>query len=334
MALKGRRKGLGLFISFIFLFGSFWSLPAPAQPVKVRIAWTAPADDILYLMIDRPGILKNHGRIYSVEWFKFRVGAERLKAMVAGELDGMTTDLLALARTIDRAGLDVRIVAHVLGERPGYFTSAFAAQKKSRINSLADLKGKKVGVAGYGSTNDIVLRYLLKKAGLDPAVDMQLIEVPHGVMTPALERGQIELGFFAQPFYGLAHSKMELVDVATFRDAIPRFEILVFVFSSKFLKERPDLVRAFLEDYVIARKYLADHRAEAIESTTKVSQMEKKVVEPYLFTNRDYYRDPGALVDAEIIQENLDFLYREKVISNRLMASDLIDLRYHPLYKK
>lgn len=88
------------------------------QPFKIKVTWTSASDDVLYVMIDRPQILKNHGKVYTVEWFKFRSPAEREKAMIAGLVDAETADLLGLARAIVKTGLDIKIVAHVIGERP------------------------------------------------------------------------------------------------------------------------------------------------------------------------------------------------------------------------
>jgi NitT/TauT family transport system substrate-binding protein len=43
------------------------------------------------------------------------------------------------------------------------------AKKDSNIHTLADLKGKTVGISGAGAVSDIALRYELTKAGVSPA---------------------------------------------------------------------------------------------------------------------------------------------------------------------
>ena len=43
------------------------------------------------------------------------------------------------------------------------------------ITSVKDLKGKKVGVSALGSRSDLVARVILRRAGLDPARDVEVV---------------------------------------------------------------------------------------------------------------------------------------------------------------
>ena len=47
--------------------------------------------------------------------------------------------------------------------------------KGSSAKSLADLKGKKIGVSALGTRSDLIARVILRRAGLDPAKDVEVV---------------------------------------------------------------------------------------------------------------------------------------------------------------
>jgi NitT/TauT family transport system substrate-binding protein len=69
----------------------------------------------------------------------------------------------------------------------------FAIEAGPTIHSVADLKGKKIGITQFGTTTDFIARYVLKKAGLDPTHDANI--VPAGaqeVSLTVLEAGLVD----------------------------------------------------------------------------------------------------------------------------------------------
>src|SRR5262249_39687797 len=45
----------------------------------------------------------------------------------------------------------------------------------SAISTVNDLKGKKVGVSALGSRSDLIARVMLRRAGLDPSKDVEMV---------------------------------------------------------------------------------------------------------------------------------------------------------------
>ncbi len=52
---------------------------------------------------------------------------------------------------------------------------SLVAPAKSSIKTMADLKGKTIGISGPGSSSDMLVKWATRKAGLDPAKDVELI---------------------------------------------------------------------------------------------------------------------------------------------------------------
>ena len=78
-----------------------------------------------------------------------------------------------------------------------YFTSEFrdwVVPADSPIQEIADLEGKNQGVSTLQSGEVLLVRYLLNEEGIDPANDIQIIEVgdqPPSIQT-ALEQGRVD----------------------------------------------------------------------------------------------------------------------------------------------
>ncbi len=75
----------------------------------------------------------------------------------------------------------------------------FVFMAPASINSVQDLKGKKIGVSNPGSSSDIATRVMLSKVGLDPDKDVSIVAVGSlANRTAALLSGAIDAGL-AQP---------------------------------------------------------------------------------------------------------------------------------------
>jgi NitT/TauT family transport system substrate-binding protein len=106
----------------------------------------------------------------------------------------------------------------------------------SPIKSYADLKGKKVGVSGFGSTEYPVTKAVLKGLGIDPTKDVHWIAVGEGVAAGvALKRGAID----ALAYYDVGFGQVEAAGIKL--EFVPRPADLPMV-GGQFLMTR----RAFL----------------------------------------------------------------------------------------
>ncbi len=85
------------------------------------------------------------------------------------------------------------------------------------VKSIADLKGKKIGVTTIGSQEDSVIRFILKERGLNPDRDFAMVAVG-GAPTrlAALSKGMIHASTFIPP-QDIAAEKLglhELIDMS------------------------------------------------------------------------------------------------------------------------
>ena len=118
-----------------------------------------------------------------------------IQATAARTYDVVQTAAVAVPRARER-GLDLRIIGtalryHASGEGAGIWVP-----KNSPIKSVADLKGKKLGVYSIGSAGITLIRIALSDVhGLNTATrggDVELVEIPAPALPAALASGRID----------------------------------------------------------------------------------------------------------------------------------------------
>jgi ABC-type nitrate/sulfonate/bicarbonate transport system substrate-binding protein len=290
-----------------------------AEPVKIRMGWGIPAEEVKYVMMKRPEVLKNYGKAYTLEWFQFAGTAPQATALAAGGLDAATLASLSLAEAIDKVGLDVKVTGGIIMEVSPNFTSTWLVLENSGINSVKDLKEKTLGVNVYGASLDHIQRAILRKNGLDPEKDVKILEISFGLMEATLRKGDIQCGAFPQPFLFRAMDKGGVKPLFRLGDIQPKFVQLINVFQTKFIEKNPEAVRAFQEDWKIASQYIQKNPAEVRQVTSEVTKLPADLLNKFLLTKDDFYRDPIGEPDFETMQKNFDFFYdTAKAISKRL----------------
>lgn len=169
-----------------------------SQPVEVRIGYQKAAT-ILNLLRTREDLTKalaDSGT--TVTWTEFQAGPPMLEAMNAGSIDlgytGESPPIFAQA-----AGTPLLYVAY---DPWGPKAEAIVVPEDSPIQSVTELKGKKVAVAKGSNTNYLVVS-ALEKAGLK-YTDIEPIYLPPADARVAFEGGNIDAWAVWDPYLAVA----------------------------------------------------------------------------------------------------------------------------------
>lgn len=170
----------------------------PSQNVEVRIGYQKAAT-ILNLLRTREDLTKalaNSGA--TVTWTEFQAGAPMLEAMNAGSIDfgytGEAPPIFAQA-----AGTPLLYVAY---DPWGPKAEAIVVPEDSPIQSVAELKGKKVAVAKGSNTNYLILS-ALEQAGLK-YTDIEPVYLPPADARVAFEGGNVDAWAVWDPYLAVA----------------------------------------------------------------------------------------------------------------------------------
>src|SRR3989440_2751 len=301
------------------------------QPPLIRLGRGFAAEEQLWLMSARPDLAPNQGKRYQLKQILFQANPERFQAFLAGELDAGTAPGLAVI--FGRAqGMDIKIVASVCVEAAGkeWFSTTYMVKDDGPVKTVKDLKGGTVGVVGYKTATDLWARAGLLNAGLLPDKDAKVFSLGFPAMGDSVRTNKIQAGTFVEPFYSAEIAKGGLRKLFTAVEAIGyEHELLDVWFGEKFLKAHPDIVRAFLADYVAVTKYYLENTEQAKRDLHKAGFV-RGAIESYL-KNADWRRDPNAHVDVASLKKLATFMHEKlKWLEKPVNVDGMVDQSFLP----
>lgn len=263
---------------------SFLSLAAAATVTAIAAGGVAVADDVPTIrfgyiadfngayalaVADKLGLWDKYG--LKVEPFVFTNGPLQIQAIQTGDLDtaSIGPGALWLAATgkanvisINGVGLADRVIA-----MPG-----------SGIKTLADLKGKRIGVP-LGTSGDMILQLGLAKAGLKSG-DVELLNMDPSTLVSAASAGQVDAAAIWYPLVQtIREAQPDIVEVASSRDFYPQntFPGTIVVGNDYAAANRPAIIKLLkvLED---ANDYREQHFDDVIKWTADYVKVDEKIV--------------------------------------------------------
>ncbi|WP_027896464.1 sulfonate ABC transporter substrate-binding protein [Zestomonas thermotolerans] len=175
-----------------------------------------------------------------VKWTEFPGGPQLLEGLNVGSIDfgvtGETPPVFAQA-----AGADLLYVAN---EPPAPTSEAILVPKESPVQSVADLKGKKVAL-NKGSNVHYLLVRALEDAGLKYS-DIQPVYLPPADARAAFERGSVDAWVIWDPFLAAAEQQLR---ARTLRDGTGLVDNHQFYLATRSYAERhPQVISALVEE--------------------------------------------------------------------------------------
>jgi taurine transport system substrate-binding protein len=135
-------------------------------------------------------------------------------------------------------------------------SEALVVRTDRGINSVADLKGKKIGTS-YVSSTHFALLMVLKKAGLSQK-DVEILNTPPDQALAAWRRGAIDAAYMWEPVLSqIAEDKGKRLATTgdLLSDGVSVFDAIIV--RNEFKEKHPDLVLAYLKEYDrIAQLYM------------------------------------------------------------------------------
>lgn len=214
------------------------STPPTARTLRIGYQKSATALNLLKTQQLLEPKLSGDG--VSVTWNEFTAGPQMLEALNVGSIDfaytGETPPVFAQA-----AGAPLVYVAY---EPLGPLAEAILVQQNSPIQSVAELKGKRVAL-NKGSNVHYLLVRALEEAGLQ-YTDIETVFLPPGDARPAFEQNAVDAWVIWDPFQAAAETS---VGARILRDGQGLVENRGFFLSTRsFAEDNPTLVRSLLDE--------------------------------------------------------------------------------------
>ena len=164
---------------------------AAEAPVKIRIAYPSGMNGQIPVVMERAGIAKKYG--LDAEYSFFQYGPPAMEAFVSGRVDAVITSLMPVTTLLSKQPDSAVVVASL-----GQSSHALMVAKDSTVSDVKMLKGKKIAVS-FGSDSHLDLLTLLKASGMNPASDVQLLNMPPAELVLALNQKFADAIVIRQP---------------------------------------------------------------------------------------------------------------------------------------
>ncbi|MEU6256745.1 ABC transporter substrate-binding protein [Streptomyces sp. NPDC047043] len=242
--------------------------------VKVGIV---PIVDVAPLYLgQKKGFFKSRGIALQME--SAQGGAAIIPGVVSGQFQfgfSNTTSLM-IAQT---KGVPVKSVANGSATTGNTTTdvSGVAVKKNSPIKSAKDLAGHTVAVNTLQNIGDTTVREAVRKDGGDPS-KVKFVELAFDQMPAALDGGQVDAAWMAEPALTIAKSQGARVVTSPFAETDPKLTLATYFTSTQVAQKNPDLVKKFAEAMAESLTYASAHPDEARQILTTYTKIDGEVL--------------------------------------------------------
>jgi NitT/TauT family transport system substrate-binding protein len=305
---------------------------AGAEPLKIRADWAVIPGQFAPLIPTvpqyAPGLYKHYGKSYTVEATRMAGGGATLTALAANQTDLSTLSPQSLVLGVVEAKIDLRVIGlQISTEVPGYLQTYFWV-RGSEIKRIEELKGKTIGISARGSNVDAAQRMVMAKHGLVEPRDYAVVEIRFPAQLPSLEAKRIDAAVLVPPFNYMAEKNADLKPLFGVGDAFGPVETLMWMARADWVAKNRAALVDFFEDNIRMRRWMFDPKTR-LDAIRQVSDATKIPVEAYaswVYTAKDYYYHPEALVDVERLQKNVNSMKEGGIVPAAIDVRPYVDL--------
>jgi NitT/TauT family transport system substrate-binding protein len=251
------RLSLVVVVSSLFLLGCGRNnSDSVATSNKVRVGYIGITCEAPIFSAVEKGFFKEEGLDVSLvkcEWANYK------DILALGGFDVTHHLVMYFLKPIEQ-GLDVKFTG---GIHRGCLR--VQAPPNSKINSIADLRGKRIGVPGMGTPPFIFANRVLGAHGIDASKEITWRVFPAGELGLALEKGEIDAVADSEPIGSLLVAEGKVKNVADQAQDMPYKDeyCCAVIVNGKFLAANPKATAAATRALLKAAKWVETNPAAA-----------------------------------------------------------------------
>lgn len=287
---------------------------------KIRIGYSGvTVSNAMLWVTDEAKLFQKNGIEPQILYLQTTLGQT---AMIAGEVDMCvySGSLLSSARL---QGADVVMVTSFLNK------PLYRLVVRPEIRTVADLKGKRLGITRFGTVTDSMSRLLVGKLGLDPDKDVSYIQVGDvPILLASLTTGRIIDGAIIQPPYylkALASGMRVLVNMQEMDISVQQTGLNT---TQKFISKNPDVVRRVVKSVIEGIHLMRTNPSVAKHAISKRMQIkdEKEIEDTYLLLKSFVPIKPYPTLDG--FKTIFDDLSRKVPAAKTANPKEFVDTRF------
>jgi NitT/TauT family transport system substrate-binding protein len=300
-----------------FLIAAVPAFAAESQK-KMRLAYAGweIGTAVSYIGVDA-GLFKQHG--IDIEELPIRdTLSAGVQSLIGIDLLIGFGNPLALLQPV-ASGADITVIgSHVSFDQYGMGVSA-------AISEVKDLKGKKVAVSALGSRSDLVARVMLRRAGLDPSKDVEMVAAGLApARALALSKNLVQGAPLRQDLAAEAQKLgIKVIEVKS----VPMVTDLLMTTRS-FIKREEETIRRFMRGYASAIHHFVIKRNESLAILKKYFPGNQGMTVDAMYDAFAAQLRPLPELNTEAIQALVDVGASADSRTNKLKPADIVEPRF------
>lgn len=208
--------------------------------------------------------------------------------------------------------------------------SMYSIYVAKEIKSPKDLKGKAAASNVPGNGTDIQLQYWLKKNGLEPNKDVNIINSGENAgRLQALQTGQAAVTILSQPT-DLKADELGFTKLSLMRDELKTYNHNMLAANGDIIKNKPEIVYAFMAGQAEAVKFIKDpaNREEILNIAMAELEMSKANAEKSLDFVMPGLADKGKM-NIEGMKWAIDTVKATGALAKEVSLDKMVDERFY-----
>ena len=296
---------------------------ARAQLTTLRVGTNSPAsaESVLFSIAREAGILKQQQ--LDVEVIFIAGGTLSMQALIGRSLDFLCTGGTPYI-VAHLEGAQTKMIAGVNNKLPYGFVSL------ANIKTPAQLKGKRIGISRFGSTDDFAVKLALSQFGLHPKNDVSITQVGSAATRlTALQAGSIDAAVLTLGLVQIGQ-KSGLNLLLDFIEKDIEYQQVAIIARDDLLKSRADLVRRFMKSYLDSARFYKMQKEVAIRETMKRLRTTDRTIGEFDYNQRARSLPDDGRPTLKGMQLALDDIAKDNPKAKNLTVQQLIDLSFLP----
>lgn len=263
----------------------------------------------------------------SIEFKTFNAGSSAIEALFSNHID------LAYIGPIPAINAHVKSRGEFVIIAGGASSGAhLIASKKSGIQTVDDLDGKRVSIPQRGNTQHIDLvekinQHHLYETYLGGSVD--IIPLPNNAVREYMKKGEIDAAFLIEPWVSeilMAEEAIMVFSEKWSQDFVDQTTAVILI-NKEYLEENPEEVSAYLKKHIQATTFIQENSGEASE----IISQQIEVITGVKIKTEDVEQSLkdiqfSVLPHEESLMAYQELFYQRGFIGQTVLYSDLVDL--------
>lgn len=250
-----------------------------------------------------------------VKWVEFPAGPQLLEGLNVGSVvfgeSGEAPPIFAQAASPN--------LVYVANQPAAPNAEALIVQKNSPIQSIQDLKGKRVAL-NKGSNVHYLLLKLLEKNQLT-LQDIQVVYLPPADARAAFEKGAVDAWVIWDPFFAAAEQQIGARVLATGQNLVSNHQF--YLADRKFAEQHPEVLNTVVQQLNQTTEWVKTHQDDAARLLEKPTALDFNILKTSI-SRMGFGVTP---LSPDVIQQQqyvADAFYQQKLIPQPLKIQDAI----------